>query len=145
MQQHPAHHAFANSSICMRVYVCKNTSVDITRAPASRCHMVLPPPPPPPPLPPSPTCCERPHRAGRRGETLSAAHPGEEGLPARPLSHHLGPCACDCPTPDPLGSSRCRRTSALCSLLVKREKQHATEPAHFPLSATHLHCDMVSG
>lgn len=127
VHQHPAHHAFANSCICMRVYVCVNTS-NVTRARASRCHMASPPPPPL-----SPACCERPHGAGRRGETLSAAHPGEEGLPARLLSHHLGPCACDCLAPDPLGSSRCRRTSALCSLLVKREKQHATEPAHFSL------------
>lgn len=57
----------------------------------------------------------------QRGETLSAAHPGEEGLPARLLSHHLGPCVCGCPAPDPLGSSQCRRTSALSNLLVKRE------------------------
>lgn len=58
----------------------------------------------------------------QRGETLSAAHPGEEGLPAHLLSHHLGPCVCGCPAPDPLGSSQCRRTSALSNLLVKREK-----------------------
>lgn len=81
-------------------------------------------------------------QAGSRGETLSAAHPGEEGLPARLLSHHLGPCACDCPAPDPLGSSRCRRTSALCNLLVKREKQHATDPAHL-LFAMRLHSHTV--
>lgn len=138
VQQRPSHHA--NSCICMCVYVCANAGVNISSGPASRCHMVLPPPPPPPP----PACCERPHRAGRRGETLSAAQPGEEGLPARPLSHHLGPCACDCATPDPLGSSQCRRTSALCSLLVKGEKQHATEPVHVSLCTTHLHCDTVS-
>lgn len=33
----------------------------------------------------------------QRGETLSVAHPGGEGLPARLLSRHLGPCVCGCP------------------------------------------------
>ncbi len=60
----------------------------------------------------------------QRGETLSAAHPGEEGLPAHLLSHHLGPCVCGCPSPDPLGSSQRRRTSALCNLLVNRENNN---------------------
>lgn len=41
----------------------------------------------------------------QRGETLSVAHPGGEGLPAHLLSHHLGSCVCGCPAPpDPLGS-----------------------------------------
>lgn len=57
----------------------------------------------------------------QRGESLSAAHPGGEGLPAHLLSHHLGPRVCGCPASDPLGSSPCRRTSALSSLLVNRE------------------------
>lgn len=60
----------------------------------------------------------------QRRETLSAAHPGEEGLPAHLLSHHLGPCVCGCSAPDPLGSSQCRRTSALSNLLVKRENNN---------------------
>lgn len=34
----------------------------------------------------------------QRGETLSVAHPGGEGLPAHLLSRHLGPCVCGRPT-----------------------------------------------
>lgn len=60
----------------------------------------------------------------QRGETLSVAHPGGEGLPAHLLSHHLGPCVCGYPALDPLGSSPCRRTSALSSLLVNRENNN---------------------
>lgn len=60
----------------------------------------------------------------QRGETLSVAHPGGEGLPAHLLSHHLGPSVCGYPASDPLGSSPCRRTSALSSLLVNRENNN---------------------
>lgn len=34
----------------------------------------------------------------QRGGTLSVAHPGGEGLPARLMWHHSGPCVCGRPT-----------------------------------------------
>ena len=106
----------AHSCICMRVYVCVNMSNAVPCAPAgntwlrrhrSLAHAVSVP-------------------AGwQRGETRTLqAHPGEEGLPAHLLSHHLGPCVCGCPAPDPLGSTRRRRTSAISNLLVKRENNN---------------------
>ena len=61
-----------------------------------------------------------------RGETLSGAHPGGEGLPAHPLSHQLGPCVCGSPALDPLGRPHCRRTSALSNLLVHGKTNNYT-------------------
>lgn len=64
------------------------------------------------------------HAGWQREGTLSVAHPGVEGLPAHLLSHHLGPCVCGRPASDPLGSSQCRRTSAISNLLVNRENNN---------------------
>lgn len=100
-------------------YLCLCASVAATRTPAGdtwprRCHGL---------------CCEHLCGLAERRETLCVAHPGGEGLPAYLLWCHLGPCVCGSPTLDPLGSTKCRRTSAI-STSWWREKATPKPPIY---------------